>query len=851
MMSSHLVPADANLTSKIKGSWRQYLKNPRLPFEKLERIFLKYPRQTKMSGSSIKMPSNADFLAEFNRVIDTCRNILRLEGITGMDSMKHLTLYILARALTVEECRRLSIPEAYSWDKFMNLLSLDKKQEAYNLLFCRNQAEQDLIGNLDRLFETRNFNFKLNNIEHHASLLKEINKINFKNLEGQVDILGTVYENHLGSGSNKSAMRDLGQFFTDRKVCNYMVNLTQPKVLEKGRAESVLDPTMGTGGFLTSYVKHLHSSGAKVDWSKMQGDVAGYDIDEFVMAVGRINMYLSTGVLFDRIKHRDTLHTDVGDPGQRLKFKIILANEPFGVKGLIYKDCCKRVKDIGINGTKSEPLFLNLMMAALDEGGRCAVVVPDGVLINNSNQHNGTRKYLLDHFELKRVIKMKGQFFSNTGIQPSILFFENTGCPTSVVEFWEVEQGPGGEILEKVVLYVPRDKFDDACSLDMRRYQESAATVNPVGCKMVKLGDLVKSVKGPLITLTNAIPGSIPLYSASVDIRTHNEAAFDPTPSIVQACVGSNLENCIHYTSFPFAATGNLWVLRAANEEVNLKYIYYYLKQTKCILNKVNHSVLPKVNKSDFDDIVIPLPSLPIQQEIVTALDLIYNNAATAKAAAASVKSQMAAVVRSVGARGFERKKLGEVVDIEGGDYITKINETVGEYPVYGGGAASYYINRFNREPTCVINKDGMSASCVQMVNTKFFLNHHGWTLKLKSNDLVERFLHWELYFRADDIFTLATGSCQKGLNQKEFTQLIIYIPPLPIQHEVLALLNEMEAELQTLEQMAAKAEQRAKFILDGYLTPAAPVVPDAPAAPVAQPVVVVGKKVIVKKRKE
>jgi hypothetical protein len=261
------------------------------------------------------------------------------------------------------------------------------------------------------------------------------------------------------------------------------------------------------------------------------------------------------------------------------------------------------------------------MMAALDEGGRCAVVVPDGVLINNSNQHNGTRKYLLDHFELKRVIKMKGQFFSNTGIQPSILFFENTGKSTSLVEFWEVEQGPGGEILEKVVLSVPREKFDDACSLDLRRYQEVAATVNPVGCKMVKLGDLVKSVKGPLITLTNAIPGSIPLYSASVDIRTHNDAAFDATPSIVQACVGSNLENCIHYTSFPFAATGNLWVLRPANEEVNLKYIYYYLKQTKCILNKVNHSVLPKVNKSDFDDIVIPLPSLAVQQEIVSAID--------------------------------------------------------------------------------------------------------------------------------------------------------------------------------------------------------------------------------------
>ena len=799
-----------------------------------------------MGDLSIKMPSNAEFLSQFNRVIDSCRNILRLDGITGMDSMKHLTLYILARALTVEECKRLNISEAFSWDKFMNLLALDKKQEAYNLLFCSNGADQDLISNLDRLFDTRNFNFKLKNIEYHASLLKEINKINFKNLEGQVDILGTVYENHLGSGSNKSAMRDLGQFFTDRKVCNYMVGLCQPKILEKGRAESVLDPTMGTGGFLTSYVKYLHSKNMKVDWSKMQMDVAGYDIDEFVMAVGRINMYLSTGVIFDRIKHRDSLHNDVGDPGQRLKFKVILANEPFGVKGLIYKDCCQRVKDLGINGTKSEPLFLNLMMAALDEGGRCAVVVPDGVLVNNSNQHNGTRKYLLDHFELKRVIKMKGQFFSNTGIQPSILFFENTGCPTSVVEFWEVEQGPGGEILEKVVLYVPREKFDDACSLDMRRYQESAATVNPVGCKMVKLGDLVKSVKGPLITLTNAIPGSIPLYSASVDIRTHNEAAFDPTPSIVQACVGSNLENCIHYTSFPFAATGNLWVLRAANEEVNLKYIYYYLKQTKCILNKVNHSVLPKVNKTDFDDIVIPLPSLHIQQEIVTALDLIYNNAATAKAAAASVKSQMAAVVRSVGARGFQRKKLGDITSmIKGNAFKSEEFKTEG-FPILKVSDLQNRMidttkllytlqnNKYNQflvkknDILLVVTGSSTGKLAVNNTNLEFYLNQNAVVLRANNQYLEQQYLFHSLL--SDDFQNLISnglsGSAQPFISCKIINEFDIPLPPLPIQHKVLAILNEMEAELQTLEQMAAKAEQRAKFILDGYLTPA----PNTPA---------------------
>ena len=532
-----------------------------------------------MSELSITQMSPSEFLSLFNRVIDSCRNILRTDGITGMDSMKHLTLYILARVLSVEECKRLSISEKFSWDKFMELLKQDKKQEAFNLFFCKNGAEPDLIGALDEKFNTKNFNYKLNKIELHASILKELNKIDLNNLDGHVDILGTVYENHLGSGSNKSAMRDLGQFFTDRKVCNYMVNLCQPKLLADKRAESVLDPTMGTGGFLTSYVKYLKTNGHTIDWSKMQDDVVGCDIDEFVVSIGEINMYLSTGVLFDRISHRDSLQNDVGEPDQRLKFKIILANEPFGVKGLKFADSCKRVKDLGINGTKSEPLFLNLMMAALDKDGRCAVVVPDGVLVNNSNQHNGTRKYLLDNFELKRVIKMKGQFFSNTGIQPSILFFENTGCPTSIVEFWEVEQGPGGEILEKVVLSVPRSKFDDACSLDMRRYQEVAAVVNTGGFPLVKLGDIVEFRNGKNIPERDRLETGAYPYYASNGISGFVEKSIFEGPSVLLGDQGSAWHKSQHFVEngVKFYAGNHTVVMASKNETLNIKYLYYFL----------------------------------------------------------------------------------------------------------------------------------------------------------------------------------------------------------------------------------------------------------------------------------
>jgi restriction endonuclease S subunit len=761
-----------------------------------------------------------DFLSKFNRVIDVCRNILRTDGITGMDSMKHLTLYILARVLTIQECKRLSISEKFSWDKFMELLSQDKKQEAFNLFFCKNGAEPDLIGALDEKFNTKNFNYKLNKIELHASILKELNKVDLTNLDGQVDILGTVYENHLGSGSNKSAMRDLGQFFTDRKVCNYMVNLCEPKVLPDNRAESVLDPTMGTGGFLTSYVKYLKTNGHTIDWSKMQDDVVGCDIDEFVVSIGEINMYLSTGILFNRISHRDSLQNDVGEPDQRLKFKIILANEPFGVKGLKFADSCKRVKDLGINGTKSEPLFLNLMMAALDKDGRCAVVVPDGVLVNNSKQHNMTREYLLDNFELKRVIKMKGQFFSNTGIQPSILFFENTGFSTSEIEFWEVEQDSDGTIIENMLLSVPRDNLDESCSLDMRRYQEVAAVVNTGGFPVVKLGDIVEFKNGKNIPERDRNETGTYPYYASNGISGFVEKSIFEGPSVLLGDQGSAWHKSHHFVEngVKFYAGNHTIVMKPKNTSLDIKYLYYHL-----LLNDLQNfnkcaALIPELDKERFYSSNMILPPLPIQQEIVTALDLIYNNAATAKAAAASVKSQMAAVVRSVGARGFQRKKLNEACDISKGRRNLNGKDT--GYPYQDVAHVSRLVENYILDGPAVLTPRAMSVGRFVYTDEKCHPSDDMFILKAKDG-LVPRYLfHYCNLLLIGDIRRSIHG-VKPTIDYSAFDVNHIIVPPLSIQHEVLAILNEMEAEVATLEQMAAKAEQRAKFILDGYLTPA------------------------------
>jgi len=102
------------------------------------------------------------------------------------------------------------------------------------------------------------------------------------------------------------------------------------------------------------------------------------------------------------------------------------------------------------------------------------------------------------------------------------------------------------------------------------------------------------------------------------------------------------------------------------------------------------------------------------------------------------------------------------------------------------------------------------STSLMQRLSTK------------NTNILTYKYLYYILNHMKEIIQNMCEkGSCNKTMNIERFLDLLITVPPIEFQHKVLAILNEMEAEVATLEQMAAKAEQRAKFILDGYLTPA------------------------------
>lgn len=157
----------------------------------------------------------------------------------------------------------------------------------------------------------------------------------------------------------------------------------------------------------------------------------------------------------------------------------------------------------------------------------------------------------------------------------------------------------------------------------------------------------------------------------------------------------------------------------------------------------------------------------------------------------------------------YELVPLNDIITLKTGDYITKATTKTGLYPVYGGGGASYYIDKYNRQDKLVIAKDGVSEKCVRFVKGEFFLNHHGWTFDVKDeNKAVETFINYWLLENQDTIYNLATGTAQKGINQQSFYDLKIPLPPLEVQQRIVEPIDAWMGMAQAEEKLVENLEK-------------------------------------------
>lgn len=279
-------------------------------------------------------------------------------------------------------------------------------------------------------------------------VMDELDSIDFRKLG--TDVKGDIFEyllTHLG----QSALN--GQFRTPRQIRAMMTEMVDPDL-----GDTIFDPACGTGGFLIDAVEYILAKysteprevpiygeewlekategqkrlptlqkyrkgvGEKVpNWELLKRSIYGYDVSRQMMRIAMMNLVLH-GIRQAHVKRANALSEMGGltEDDLRRKYKVILSNPPFS--GVLPQESIR--KDLPTNSKKSELLFLGVMMEALAPGGRCAVVVPEGLLFGSASAHVELRRKLVEDYELLAIVSLPaGVFKPYAGVKTGIVVF--------------------------------------------------------------------------------------------------------------------------------------------------------------------------------------------------------------------------------------------------------------------------------------------------------------------------------------------------------------------------------------------------------------------------------------------
>lgn len=264
-------------------------------------------------------------------------------------------------------------------------------------------------------------------------LSKIIDGIDNIDMDENKDTKGDLYEYLL---SKVATAGTNGQFRTPRHIIDMIVKLMKPTP-----QDVIVDPAAGSAGFLVSsqaYLRENHADLFLVQGLKEHFNnnmFYGFDMDRTMLRIGAMNMMLH-GVDNPNIEYKDSLSEANTDKD---KFSLVLANPPF--KGsLDYEQVSADLLKV-TKTKKTELLFLALFLRILKTGGRCASIVPDGVLFGSTKGHKDIRKEIVENHKLEAIISMpSGVFKPYAGVSTAIMIFTKTGTGgTDKVWFYDMK----------------------------------------------------------------------------------------------------------------------------------------------------------------------------------------------------------------------------------------------------------------------------------------------------------------------------------------------------------------------------------------------------------------------------
>jgi len=292
-------------------------------------------------------------------------------------------------------------------------------------------GERELIATIFSGSEIQNFlrdGYKLREV---ALLLDELK---FRTRD-DIYIISTLYEELLPEIGEMG--KYAGEYYTPRPVIRLMVKIVNPKLGEK-----ILDPFLGSGGFLIESYNHMLKSKdvfTTKETKVLRSAFYGQEKKDIPYLIGIMNLLLHSLPAFHIYKN-DTFVENVRRIQEKEKVDVILTNPPFGGK------FDERFKDnFPVKSSDTELMALQYVMRKIKQGGRIGIVVPEGLLSNTQGPFVRVRKELLENYNVHTIISLPKGVFTATGKTPvktNLLFFNKTG-PTEEIWYYEIQPPEG------------------------------------------------------------------------------------------------------------------------------------------------------------------------------------------------------------------------------------------------------------------------------------------------------------------------------------------------------------------------------------------------------------------------
>jgi len=256
-------------------------------------------------------------------------------------------------------------------------------------------------------------------------VLNELNTIDFNSSEDR-HVFGDIYETIL---RDLQSAGNYGEFYTPRAITEIMTDITNPRL-----GERVLDPACGTGGFLTSAIENIRKQDIKNvgDLRTLEQTIHGMEFKPLPFMLCVSNMILHD-IEVPNVDYTDSLNREYTSIGAKDRVDVILANPPFGAS---VTDGVETNFPQNFRTTESADLFLVLMVRYLKDGGRAAIVLPDGSLTGDGVKQR-IRQHLLESCNLHTIVRLPNSVFQPYASVATNLLFFTKGTPTKEIWYWE------------------------------------------------------------------------------------------------------------------------------------------------------------------------------------------------------------------------------------------------------------------------------------------------------------------------------------------------------------------------------------------------------------------------------